>query len=66
MMYMTDGITMDARMQGGLMAGLKRKLLAAGKSFGVTSCFRSIRMGVISRLRYSVSTLPAKMWTLPA
>ena len=34
MMYMTDGITMDARMQGGLMAGLKRKLLAAGKSFG--------------------------------
>jgi uncharacterized protein (AIM24 family) len=28
MMYMSDGITMDARMQGGLVAGLKRKLLA--------------------------------------
>lgn len=27
MMYMTDGIDMDARMEGGLLGGLKRKLL---------------------------------------
>jgi uncharacterized protein (TIGR00266 family) len=33
MMYMTDGITMDARMQGGIMAGLKRKLLAGESLF---------------------------------
>src|SRR4029077_10898403 len=33
MMYMTDGITMDARMQGGLVAGLKRKLLAGESLF---------------------------------
>jgi uncharacterized protein (TIGR00266 family) len=33
MMYMTDGITMDARMQGGLMAGLKRKLLVGESLF---------------------------------
>jgi uncharacterized protein (TIGR00266 family) len=30
---MTDGITMDARMQGGIMAGLKRKLLAGESLF---------------------------------
>jgi len=35
MMYMTDGITMDARMDGGLLGGLKRKLLA-GESFFIT------------------------------
>ena len=28
MTYMTDGIEMDARLQGGLLGGLKRKLLA--------------------------------------
>ena len=28
MTYMTDGIEMDARMQGGLLGGLKRKFLA--------------------------------------
>jgi uncharacterized protein (AIM24 family) len=28
MTYMTDGIEMDARMEGGLFGGLKRKLLA--------------------------------------
>jgi uncharacterized protein (TIGR00266 family) len=35
MMYMTDGITMDAKMEGGLLGGLKRKLLA-GESFFIT------------------------------
>ena len=35
MMYMTDGITMDAKMDGGLLGGLKRKLLA-GESFFIT------------------------------
>ena len=33
MMYMTDGITMDSRLEGGLMAGLKRKLLAGESLF---------------------------------
>src|SRR5262245_10135125 len=33
MTFMTDGITMDARMTGGLMAGLKRKLLAGESLF---------------------------------
>src|SRR5580765_6813737 len=33
MMYMTDGITMDARLEGGLVAGLKRKLLAGESLF---------------------------------
>src|SRR5512142_3231931 len=35
MTFMTDGISMDARMQGGLLGGLKRKLLA-GESFFLT------------------------------
>jgi uncharacterized protein (TIGR00266 family) len=35
MMYMTDGIEMDAKMEGGLLAGLKRKLLV-GESFFIT------------------------------
>jgi uncharacterized protein (TIGR00266 family) len=35
MMYMTDGIEMDAKMEGGLLGGLKRKLLA-GESFFIT------------------------------
>jgi uncharacterized protein (TIGR00266 family) len=35
MMYMTDGITMDARMDGGFLGGLKRKLLS-GESFFIT------------------------------
>lgn len=35
MMYMTDGIEMDARMDGGLLGGLKRKLLA-GESLFIT------------------------------
>src|SRR6266540_4015385 len=39
MTYMTDGITMDARMEGGILGGLKRKLLA-GESLFLTF-FRS-------------------------
>ena len=35
MTYMTDGIEMDARMQGGLLEGLKRRVLA-GQSFFLT------------------------------
>jgi len=35
MTFMTDGIEMDARMQGGILGGLKRKLLA-GESFFLT------------------------------
>jgi uncharacterized protein (TIGR00266 family) len=33
MTYMTDGIEMDARLQGGLLGGLKRKLLAGESLF---------------------------------
>src|SRR3954452_7395245 len=33
MTYMTDGITMDARMTGGLLGGLKRKFLAGESLF---------------------------------
>jgi uncharacterized protein (TIGR00266 family) len=35
MMYMTDGIEMDSKMEGGLLGGLKRKLLV-GESFFIT------------------------------
>jgi uncharacterized protein (TIGR00266 family) len=35
MMYMTDGIDMDSKMDGGLLGGLKRKLLA-GESLFIT------------------------------
>ena len=35
MMFMTDAIEMDARMEGGLLGGLKRKFLA-GESFFIT------------------------------
>jgi uncharacterized protein (AIM24 family) len=35
MMYMTDTIEMDAKMEGGLLGGLKRKLLS-GESFFIT------------------------------
>jgi uncharacterized protein (TIGR00266 family) len=34
-MYMTDAIEMDAKMEGGILGGLKRKLLA-GESFFIT------------------------------
>src|SRR5215468_6439076 len=33
MTYMTDGIDMDARLQGGLLGGLKRKFLAGESLF---------------------------------
>jgi uncharacterized protein (TIGR00266 family) len=33
MTFMTEGITMDARMQGGILGGLKRKLLAGESLF---------------------------------
>src|SRR5581483_7995741 len=33
MTFMTDGVQMDARMQGGLLGGLKRKLLAGESLF---------------------------------
>lgn len=35
MTYMTEGIEMDVRMQGGFLGGLKRKILA-GESFFLT------------------------------
>lgn len=35
MMYMTDGITMDAKMDGGFLGGIKRALLS-GESFFIT------------------------------
>ena len=35
MMYMTDGVEMDAKMEGGFLGGLKRKFLA-GESFFIT------------------------------
>jgi uncharacterized protein (TIGR00266 family) len=35
MMYMTDGVEMDAKMDGGLLGGLKRKFLS-GESFFIT------------------------------
>ena len=35
MMYMTDGITMDAKMDGGVLGGLKRAFLS-GESFFIT------------------------------
>jgi uncharacterized protein (TIGR00266 family) len=40
MMFMTDSIEMDAKMEGGLLGGLKRKLLA-GESFFITH-FRAL------------------------
>ncbi len=33
MTFMTEGITMDARMTGGLLGGLKRKFLAGASLF---------------------------------
>jgi uncharacterized protein (TIGR00266 family) len=35
MMYMTDGVDMDSKLEGGFLGGLKRKLLA-GESFFIT------------------------------
>jgi uncharacterized protein (TIGR00266 family) len=43
LMYMTDGVEMDAKMEGGLLGGLKRKLLA-GESLFITY-FRGMTAG---------------------
>ena len=61
MMYMTDGIEMDARMQGGLLGGLKRKLLA-GESLFLTffRCADADRRGSRSRGPY-----PGKIIRMP-
>src|SRR5262245_13636332 len=40
MMFMSDSIEMDAKMEGGLLGGLKRKFLA-GESFFITH-FRAV------------------------
>ena len=50
MTYMTDGIEMDARMQGGILGGLKRKILA-GESFFLTffRCQVPLRVGRVCR-----------------
>src|SRR5690348_5760228 len=43
MMFMTDQITMDARLEGGILGGLKRKLLACESLF--ITYFRSAAAG---------------------
>ena len=45
MMFMTDAIDMDAKMEGGLLGGLKRKFLA-GESFFITH-FRASAAGKV-------------------
>ena len=53
MTYMTDGIEMDARMNGGLLGGLKRKVLA-GESLFLTF-FRSHVPAAQGRVQRTVS-----------
>lgn len=60
MTYMTDGIDMDARMQGGLLGGLKRKILA-GESFFLTF-FRSRTQG--ARVAFA-GPYPGKIIRMP-
>ena len=60
MTYMTDGIEMDARMQGGLLGGLKRKILA-GESFFLTY-FRCTRPS--ARVAFS-GPYPGKIIRMP-
>ena len=59
MMYMTDGITMDARMQGGLVAGLKRKLLA-GESLFLTFFRLAPVSSAVRASSWSGSKAPAR------
>jgi uncharacterized protein (TIGR00266 family) len=59
MTYMTDGITMDARMDGGLMAGLRRAV--AGQSLFLTF-FRCAAPG--GKVAFS-APYPGKIITLP-
>jgi uncharacterized protein (AIM24 family) len=47
MAYMTDGIDMDARMEGGLLGGLKRKFLA-GESLFLTFFRCSVPSGTVA------------------
>jgi uncharacterized protein (TIGR00266 family) len=60
MTYMTDGIDMDARMEGGLLGGLKRKFLA-GESLFLTF-FRSSANG--ARVAFS-GPYPGKIMRMP-
>src|SRR5204862_2988931 len=60
MTYMTDGIEMDARMEGGLLGGLKRKFLA-GESLFLTF-FRSSVQG--ARVMFS-GPYPGKILRVP-
>ena len=53
MMFMTDGVEMDAKMDGGLLGGLKRKLLV-GESFFITY-FRCAQRRRARRVRRAVS-----------
>jgi uncharacterized protein (TIGR00266 family) len=60
MTYMTDGITMDARMEGGILGGLKRTLLA-GESLFLTF-FRSAVPG--AKVAFS-GPYPGKIIRMP-
>ena len=60
MTFMTDGIEMDARMQGGLLGGLKRKFLA-GESLFLTFFTCAAASG---RVAFS-APYPGKILTLP-
>ncbi len=60
MTFMTEGIDMDARMQGGLLGGLKRKLLA-GESLFLTF-FRCT--AATGRVAFS-APYPGKILTMP-
>jgi uncharacterized protein (TIGR00266 family) len=60
MTFMTDGITMDARLQGGLLGGLKRKFLA-GESLFLTYFKCSVATG---RVAFS-GPYPGKIIRLP-
>src|SRR5688500_13086124 len=60
MTFMTDGIEMDARMQGGLLSGLKRKFLA-GESLFLTF-FRGTAPG--ARVAFS-APYPGKILRFP-
>src|SRR5438105_1783499 len=60
MTYMTDGIEMDARMEGGLLGGLKRKFLAGGSLF--LTFFRSSVQG--AQVAFS-GPYPGKILRMP-
>src|SRR5260221_12676849 len=60
MTYMTAGIEMDARMEGGLLEGLKRRVLA-GQSFFLTFFKCTVPTG---RVAFS-APYPGKIITMP-